>query len=86
MLQNWKNALDKGNYACAILMDLSKAFGTINHDTICYKQNLKHAICQRILWFFLMCNYVKNRKQSVVIINSTVVAGVPQGSKDGPLL
>ena len=39
----------------------------------------------------LMASYVKNRKQKVVINNSAnttqkVIAGVPQGSIDGPLL
>ena len=39
----------------------------------------------------LMCSYLKNRKQKVVINNSasttqTVIARVPQGSTDGPLL
>ena len=38
-----------------------------------------------------MCSYLKNRKQKVVINNSAsttqaVIAGVPQGSIDGPLL
>ena len=31
MLENWKNMLDKGEYVCAMLMDLSKAFDTIHH-------------------------------------------------------
>ena len=31
MLENWKNMLVKGEYACAMFMDLSKAFDTIHH-------------------------------------------------------
>ena len=37
MLENWKNMLDKGEYACAMFMDLSKAFDTIHHDLIIVK-------------------------------------------------
>ena len=36
MLENCKSALDKSESVCALFMDLSKAFDTINHDTICY--------------------------------------------------
>ena len=32
MLEKWKNTLDKGGFVCAIFMDLSKAFGTMDHD------------------------------------------------------
>ena len=31
MLEKWKNTLDKGGFVCAIFMDLSKAFDTMNH-------------------------------------------------------
>ena len=31
MLEKWKNTLDKGGFVCAIFMDLSKAFGIMDH-------------------------------------------------------
>ena len=34
MLKKWKNALDKKIYICALFMDLSKAFDTINHGLL----------------------------------------------------
>ena len=34
MLEKWKKALDKGENVCTIFMDLSKVFGTINHDLL----------------------------------------------------
>ena len=37
MLEKWKAILDKKGYASAILMDLSKAFDTLNHDLLIAK-------------------------------------------------
>ena len=36
MLEKWET-LDKGGYICAIFMDLSKAFGTMNHKLLIAK-------------------------------------------------
>ena len=69
-------------------MDLSKAFHTINHDLLLAKL---HAYGFSINALNLMCSYLKNRKQRVQINNNfsatkSVIAGIPQGSIDGPLL
>ena len=34
LIERWKNTLDQNGSGGAILMDLSKAFGTINHDLL----------------------------------------------------
>ena len=88
MLENWKSALDKSESVCALFMELSKAVDTINHDLLLAKLKA-YGFSREALT--LLCSYLKNRKQKVVINNSasttqTVIAGVPQGSIDGPLL
>ena len=37
MLENWKSALDKSESVCALFMDLSKAFDTVNQDLLLAK-------------------------------------------------
>ena len=37
MLEIWKKVLGKGGYICAIFMNLSKAFDTLNHDLLTAK-------------------------------------------------
>lgn len=71
-----------------LIMDLSKAFDTVNHGLLLLKLKA-YGFSEDALT--LMCTYLKNQKQRVVINNSasiteTVIAGVPQGSADGLLL
>ena len=37
MIKNWKSNLNKGNKIGAILMNLSKAFGTLDHSPLIVK-------------------------------------------------
>ena len=87
MLEKWKSALDNES-VCALFMDLSKAFDTINQDLLLAKLKA-YGFSKDTLT--LICSYLKNRKQKVAINNSastthTVISGVPQGSIDDPLL
>ena len=87
MLENWKSALNNES-VCALFMDLSKTFDTINQDLLLAKLKA-YGFSKDTLT--LICSYLKNRKQKVAINNSastthTVISGVPQGSIDDPLL
>ena len=59
LLEKWRKALDKKEYICVLLMDLSKAFDTINHNLLLAKLHTygfsKNALSR-------MCSYIKSRK------------------------
>ena len=81
MLENWKCALYKSESVCALYLDLSKAFNTINQDLLLAKLKT-YGFSRDSLT--LMCSYLKTRKQKIVINNSastaqTIIEGVPQG-------
>ena len=88
MLEEWKRGSDNGSYVSALFMDLSKVFDIINHDLMLAKLKAYGFSTNALN---LMHSYLKNRKQKVQINNKfslerNVIAGVPQGSIDGPLL
>ena len=60
LVKKWKASLDKKGYSGAVLMDLSKAFDTINHELLLAKLNAygfdKNAL-------EIMRNYLSNHWQ-----------------------
>ena len=88
MLKKLKRVIDNGAYVSALFMDLSKAVDTINHDLVLAKLKAYGFSTNGLN---LMHSYLKNSKQKVQINNKlslekNVIAGVPQGSVDSPLL
>ena len=88
MIENWKFHLNKGFKIGAILMDLSKAFDTIDHYLLLAKLKA-YGFDNSALE--LLKSYLTGRYQRCKIGNSLsdwaeMKTGVPQGSILGPLL
>ena len=88
LIENWKKVRDNKGFSAAILMDLSKAFDTINHDLLIAKL---HAYGLRGNSLNLIKDYLSNRYQRTKIEDKfstweELLTGVPQGSLLGPLL
>ena len=81
-------SLDNGDIAITILLDLKKAFDTVNHRILLQKLNVYGIRANMLKWFE---SYLTGRSQYVVYdgIKSdiyNVTCGAPQGSILGPLL
>ena len=88
MFDRITKSLDNGNIAVAILLDLKKAFDTVDHK-ILLKKGYAYGIRGIFLKWFE--SYLSGRTQYVVfdgVQSEThrVDCGVPQGSILGPLL
>ena len=88
MLEKWKNTLDKGGFVCAMFMDLSKVFDTMNHDLLIAKLG-GYGFQKDALSF--MKSYLMKRRQRVCVNSNfssweRIISGVPEGSILGTLL
>ena len=88
LIENWTKVLDNKGFAEAVLMDLSKAFDTINHDLMVAKL---HAYGFSSDSLKLLYSYLKNPWYRTKINHKfsswkELSQGVPQGSVLGPLL
>ena len=88
LIEKWKECLDKGGFAGAMLMDLSKAFDTLDHNLLIAKLHA-YGVAKKAL--SLIKDYLSGRDQKVKVgstFSSTyrLGHGVPQGSVLGPLL
>ena len=86
MIEMWKKIRNEGGIACGVLMDLSKAFDTINHKLLIAKL---HAYGFNISALRLIWSYFDERWQRTKINNafspySRVESGMGQGSVNGP--
>ena len=88
MIENFKCALDRGEYIACRSMDLSKAFHCLPHCQTIFKL---HAYGLSRNECTLIASYLYKRKQRVKIGSlksdwKEISKGVPQGSISGPLI
>ena len=87
LIEKWRKMMDKKGFGGAVLMDLSKAFDTINHELLLAKLHA-YGFDEKSL---RLIHYLSDRWQRTKLNNSfstwaELLQGVPQGSILGPLL
>ena len=80
--------MDKGNIVGMILLDLQKAFDTVDHSILRMKLQASGLSNDILRWFG---SYLLDRQQLVDVsgthfTSASVTCGVPQGSILGPML
>ena len=88
MFDTWVEAFEDDEVSAVIMLDMSAAFDTVDHDILLKKMDLYGFDHTAISWFR---SYMTNRSQSVSIEGflsqpQHLECGVPQGSILGPLL
>ena len=82
MLEKWKLSIDDKGFEGGVLMDLSKAIDTVNHQLLLAKLHAYGFSKQALA---IVCNYLSKRKQRIKINNvfsswNDLMLGVPQES------
>ena len=60
----WKLAMDKGKIVGTVMIDLSKAFDSIDHSLLLAKLSAYGVCGAELMWF---TNYLNGRRQRVVL-------------------
>ena len=88
LVEGWKNALDEDLLVGSFMVDLSKAFDSVDYAILLRELSRYGMRKGELSWFE---DYLRERKQRVCVgdefsVWSEIKRGVPQGSILGPLL
>ena len=88
MVDEWRKALDEDKLVGSVMLDLSKAFDSVDHGIVLRKLDRYGVRGDELMWFR---GYLDGRRQRVCVGEAKsnwcdVLKGVPQGSILGPLL
>ena len=88
LIEKWKKSRDENGFSAAILMDLSKAFDTINHELLIAKLHSYgvDSNALKLFWSYLSNRWQRTKINCTHSTWSELLYGVPQGSILGPLL
>ena len=87
LIEKWEKVLDIKRYSGAILMDLSKAYGNINHDLLIAKLHVcsfsKESL--KLIKSYLTSRWQRTKLNTGFSKSLEILLGVPQGSVLGHL-
>ena len=82
MLEKWRTSLDNKAFSGAILMELSKAFDTLNHELLIAKPHAngftKKAL--DLIYSYLIMRWQRTKSNTSFSKWTELLSGVPQGS------
>jgi len=89
MLSDILNAVDRGDVAALIFLDMSAAFDTVDHSILLQRLQSTFGIHDTVYQWFR--SYLSGQRQCVrrgyiKSLITTLICGVPQGSVLGPVL